>query len=351
MPIFVADTNRDVAPTSTGSFGSTMHFTPATEFPASRHIEASGFADTEDGVRVAFYDFGGDGAPLLLVHATGFCAAVLSPLASALRERFHCFALDLRAHGASGRPADGDLEWHGFARDVAAVIDTLALESPFGFGHSCGGAALLLAEQAAHGTFEALHCYEPVVLPLDTPLDTPLDMPLDTPPAPGPGANPMSAGALRRRSSFGSREEGMLNFSTKAPLNRLRPDVLASYVDNAFGPGRNGKIHLLCRREDEAAIYAQSFTHDAYQRLDEVGCFVTLSCGEQSDDFGPEVLARLAERVVRSRVVVMPELGHFGPLEDPEAIAESMFEDGWSEAQAQLEGEQAEGGRRAPGGD
>ena len=59
---------------------------------------------TPDGVAVAYYDFGGNGPPLLLAHATGFCGPVLAPLAARLRARFHCVALDLRAHGASDRP-------------------------------------------------------------------------------------------------------------------------------------------------------------------------------------------------------------------------------------------------------
>ncbi len=40
---------------------------------------------TPDGLGIAVYDYGGRGADLLLVHATGFCAEVLEPLAHSLR--------------------------------------------------------------------------------------------------------------------------------------------------------------------------------------------------------------------------------------------------------------------------
>src|SRR5579872_6944966 len=104
-------------------------------------------ARTADGVGIACYDLGGSGPVLLLAHATGFCAAVLAPLAARLADRFHCIAFDERAHGLSDRPADEDFGWYGFAADVLAVVDHLGLEQPLGFGHSCGGAALLLAEE------------------------------------------------------------------------------------------------------------------------------------------------------------------------------------------------------------
>ena len=120
---------------------------------------------TPDGVGIAVYDFGGEGPDLLLVHATGFCAEPFGPLARQLGGRFRCWALDLRGHGRSDRPDDGDFSWSGFATDVLAVIDHLGLDRPFGVGHSCGGATVLLAEQARPDSFRSLYCFEPVVMP------------------------------------------------------------------------------------------------------------------------------------------------------------------------------------------
>jgi len=271
----------------------------------------AGRATTADGLRIAYYDLGGEGPPLLLAHATGFCGPVLGPLSTHLRAQFHCFALDERAHGASDRPPDDDLDWHGFATDVLAVVDHLGLERPFGFGHSCGGAALLLAEQARPGTFAALYCYEPVVYPGDDPL-SPLE------------SNPLSVGALRRREEFGSRRDALANFAGKSPFDRLDPDALAAYVDNGFAPVPGGGIRLRCRREDEAQIYARGFSHDAYAHLADVRCPVTLACGADTDSFGPDLLGALARRLARSTTVVLPGLGHFGPLEGPAAVASSV---------------------------
>jgi pimeloyl-ACP methyl ester carboxylesterase len=123
--------------------------------------EPSDSFTTPDGVELAVYDFGGTGRDILLVHATGFCAGVLLPLAGALGDRFHCRALDLRGHGRSGRPVDGDFAWSGFATDVLTTVDGLGLDRPVAFGHSCGGASLLLAEQRRPGTLTGLYLFEP----------------------------------------------------------------------------------------------------------------------------------------------------------------------------------------------
>jgi pimeloyl-ACP methyl ester carboxylesterase len=274
--------------------------------------EPDGRATTADGVGIAYYDLGGTGPPLLLAHATGFCGPTLAPMAAHLRSQFHCITLDERAHGASDPPPGEDFDWHGFALDVLAVIDHLGLARPFGFGHSCGGAALLLAEEARPGTFDGLYCFEPVVYPGDDPL------------APTTEGNPLAASALRRRREFGSRQQAMANFAGKAPFDRLHPDALAAYVDNGFAPGPGGAVQLRCLPEHEAQVYAHALSHDTYARLTDVHCPVVLTCGSETDSFGPELLEALARRLRAASVVVLTRLGHFGPLEDPAAVAESV---------------------------
>ncbi len=276
----------------------------------------AGWVTTPDGVGIAYYDLGGDGAPLLLVHATGLCGPVLAPLAERLRSRFRCIALDLRAHGASDPPPDDDFDWHGFATDVLTVVDHLGLDRPSGFGHSCGGAALLLAEEARPGTFARLYCFEPVIYPGDEP------------PAPLIEGNPLATGALRRRQVFASRRDALANFAGKPPFDRVDPDALALYVDSGFAPLDAGGIGLRCTREHEAQVFAHALSHDAYAHLAEVLCPVTLACGADTgrEGFGPDVLATLALRLASSTMVVFPGLGHFGPLQDPAAVATSVRE-------------------------
>ena len=116
-------------------------------------------ATTVDGVSIAVHALGGSGPPLLMAHGTGLHGRVWEPVASGLAGRFHCVAFDERGHGDSGLPPGLDFDWRGFGRDVLAVVDELGLQQPFAMGHSCGGAALIMAEAARPGTFQALWCY------------------------------------------------------------------------------------------------------------------------------------------------------------------------------------------------
>ena len=272
---------------------------------------------TPDGVELAVYDFGGTGPDLLLVHATGFCAGVLLPLARVLGDRFRCHALDLRGHGRSGRPADGDFTWSGFGTDVLTVVDRLGLDRPAGFGHSCGGASLLLAEQARHGTFRSLYLFEPVVVP-----DQEVPFALEE--------NSLSRGARRRRATFPSAEDAYLNFSSKPSFGVLDPEVLQHYVEDGFEvvPGAEGgdgrAIRLRCDRDDEAEVYVHGFGNGAFERLPEIHCPTVFAYGEDTDSFGAPAMAADAARVDGATVACFPGVGHFGPLERPAEVAKDV---------------------------
>ena len=264
-----------------------------------------------DGVAVAAWDLGGDGPSLLLAHATGFHGQVFAPIAAHLAARFHCWSFDHRGHGDTAAPPGWDFRWDGFAADVLAVVDGLRLDRPAAVGHSAGGAALLLAEQARPGTFRALYLFEPVVFPPDWPR------------RPDAGS-PLSAGARRRREVFPTREDAYATYAAKPPLGALAPEALRAYVDHGFADLGDGSVRLKCRGADEARVYEMATVHDLHAGLARVRCPVTVACGERTDAFGPALLAPLLGGLPAGRLEVLPALGHFGPLEDPAAVAASV---------------------------
>jgi pimeloyl-ACP methyl ester carboxylesterase len=144
------------------------------------------------------------------------------------------------------------------------------------------------------------------------------------------GDNPLAAGARRRRETFPSREAALANFSSKPPLAGVDPGALLGYLDGGFelvpsDQGGDGTaVRLRCRRDDEAAVFDQGFFHTAYPHLSEVACPVTLCCGEDEDLFSPAVMAEDARQLRHGRVEVLPGVGHFGPLEQPAAVAASI---------------------------
>jgi pimeloyl-ACP methyl ester carboxylesterase len=263
-----------------------------------------------DGVELEVHDLGGTGPDVLLVHATGFHGRVWEPLAAHL-DGFHRWSVDLRAHGDSTTPDGRPLEWDAFADDVLAVVDGLGLDRPFAVGHSKGGAALLLAEERRPGTFRALYCYEPVVMPPELATGRNPD-------------NPLSQGALRRRDTFASHSEAIDNYAAKRPFSTLHGDALRAYVEHGFARTADGTVTLKCRPEMEAEVYAHGSAHQAFLHLGEVRCPVTIAVGDEASVpalFGRPVVAALPDGHLAS----FPELAHFGPLEDPDAVATSVL--------------------------
>ena len=276
---------------------------PSSRVPSSRVAAA-------DGVPVAVHDLGGAGPPIVFAHATGLHGLVWRTLAAHLADSYACTAFDERGHGDSGLPEDLDFDWRGFALDGLAVVDGLGA-APFGVGHSSGATALLLAEQARPGAFRVLYCYEPVVVPADPPLGRDL-------------GNWLAAGARRRREVFASRDEARDNYAGKAPFDRWSPEALADYVEHGFADQPDGSVRLKCRGEHEALVYEMASAHDGFGRMGEVRCPVVVARGGDTEAMSPPALAGLVERLPDARVEVLPGLGHFGPLENPAAVAASI---------------------------
>jgi 3-oxoadipate enol-lactonase len=86
----------------------------------------------------------------------------------------------------------------------------------------------------------------------------------------------------------------------------------------------DGDVRLTCRPEHEARFYENGLSHDAFGRLGDVRCPVTLACGERTDTVGADQLRLCADRLPRARVTVLPGLGHLGPMEGPATVAAAI---------------------------
>jgi pimeloyl-ACP methyl ester carboxylesterase len=265
-----------------------------------------------DGVELALHDLGGHGEPFLVAHATGFCGRAYEPLANGLAGPFHVYSLDFRFHGDSGRPADDDFSWRGMGDDVLAVVDSLGGGPLHAFGHSMGGAALLLAERTRPGLLRSVYLFEPIVFPVE------MWRPEDP--------NPLAMAARRRREVFDSKGEVMLRYAARPPLNVLRADALAAYVEHGFAEQEDGTVRLKCRSADEAGTFGSD---SKVTTADVAGLDVpaVVAVGRPANKpvdpatFGPAVVASLA----RARLVRYDRLGHLGPLQDPDTVAADVL--------------------------
>lgn len=270
----------------------------------------------QGGVELATYHLGGDGPPVMLVHATGFHGRCWVPLARSLSPHFSVWAVDQRGHGMSGKAPDGRYdEWSVFVADLLAVIDALDETGWRGVGHSLGGAVLMLAESRRPGTFADLCCYEPVVIPPDLRLGEGFA-----------GRIPMSELARKRRPSFSSRRQAYDNYASKPPLNRLAPEALDAYVTWGFIDAPDGSVTLACTPEDEASVYEGAPTSGAWNVLPSIGSRVALLGGGDLTDPVSQGLEVVARHLRRGGVRRFDGLGHFGPFEDPDRVGAVVAE-------------------------
>ena len=94
-------------------------------------------------------DGGTGGLAVVFVHSFAGSATHWQAQLAHLRTKRRAIAFDLRGHGKSAPPQDGDYAVSALASDIAAVVDDLGLERFVLVGHSIGGSAAL-AYAAAH---------------------------------------------------------------------------------------------------------------------------------------------------------------------------------------------------------
>ena len=265
-----------------------------------------------DGVAVAVHDLGGDGEPFLICHATGFCGPAYTPMAERLAARHHVWALDFRGHGDTLPPDNDRFDWNGMADDLQAVIKELTSSPLAIFGHSMGGAVAVMVEHRAPGTLRSAYLYEPIIIPFSG------EMPL--------GQDPMSDRASRRRPTFPSKGEALMRYASRPPLNRLQAGALAAYVEHGFTEEADGTASLKCKPASEAATFGAP-GKPTVELAAEVLTPTTIAVGHVEGDWGPALFApAVVEAMPNATLERFEMLGHFGPLEDPAAIARAILE-------------------------
>jgi pimeloyl-ACP methyl ester carboxylesterase len=275
---------------------------------------------SSDGLDLVVHDLGGIGRPLLLSHATGFHGHCYAPMAHQLADRFHSLALDYRGHGDSPTLLGSDgmpvVDWDRYGDDATAVATALAesrSEPLVGFGHSMGGACLLMAAHRDPSLFSHLVVFEPIVFPTDM--------------GPRPeGPNPLVAGARRRRASFASFEAAIENFAAKPPLRAFTASALEAYVRHGFRRGEDGAVHLKCLPETEARTFESGNGHATWDVLPEIRTPVLVVAGVE-EEFQPSARARpIAEALPNGRYLQSDDLDHFGPMTHPDLMARVVAE-------------------------
>ena len=267
------------------------------------------FATSRDGTRIAMHRFGGEGPLLVVVHATGFHARCYLPLIPTLASRFTVVGVDLRGHGASLIDDDAEFVWDDFADDLLAVVDRLGGGPVVAFGHSMGAATVLLAESKRPGTFSRAWLYEPIIFPSEI----------------GPRNGFMADNARKRRYEFGSRAEALHRYAGRPPLNVWRADALAAYVEHGFVDTGQDTVRLACRPVHEAMTFTGA--RIAVSAVADVTMPLVIARGQigVGANAAAEHSDGTAAALAGATLKVYERIGHFGPFETPDVIAEDAL--------------------------
>ncbi|MEL7158856.1 MAG: alpha/beta fold hydrolase [Actinomycetota bacterium] len=247
-------------------------------------------------------------------HGNGLNVGMWAAALPHLQTRFRCFGIDLRGHGRS-RPTRPD---YGVARmlfagDVVTAID--AIGEPVRFvGHSLGAAASVYAAIADSSPFVALWLFEPVLIPVG----------YDTG---GDGPSFLIAISRKRRMTFDSVDDAHRRFMSKPPYSGCDPVAVRGYVEVGTAVTDDG-VRLTCRGEDEARVYESGEPID-FATLAVIDRPVVVASGAAADEANalpPKLAPVVAQAIPGARWEEYEGLSHFGPMEDPAAMARSITE-------------------------
>jgi pimeloyl-ACP methyl ester carboxylesterase len=273
----------------------------------------SQFVDA-DGVPIHVLRWANPGAsPLVLLHATGFLAALWRRVAERLWDAYDVYAIDVRGHGRSGHP-ESLYNFDELSSDVTAVLDALHLRDVYTVGHSMGGGLAVMIAARRPELVGRIFAIEPIV-PTNTWRQSD-HAPMDS--------QDLATASRKRRPGFASREEVVTRWRDRPPFSNWDSQVFDDYVMHGFEEQGDGSVLLRCPPRLEARTFEAARDFDAEPFLASVACPVLLVQGAETSPWFDSMLAQAAATLPDGRRLTIPGVGHLAPMEAPGTIAQEI---------------------------
>jgi 3-oxoadipate enol-lactonase len=250
------------------------------------------------------YEITGSGPPLLLIAGLGYDRWMWHKMVPGLAQQFRVITFDNRGVGSSDKPA-GPYTADLLADDTAALLTALAIEETAVLGHSMGGyvaqaLALNHPQRVSHLILSATNfggpnhihiTQEALVVLMDTRGD-----PLE-----------------RLRQGIG--------VSTAPGFPERQPDLVEEWLAyRAAHPidatGYNAQLAI--------GLALVSEKNSFEPRLPQITVPTLILFGEADKVVPPGNADLLAQKIADSRIVLLPQAGHFYPLETPAAAVTAV---------------------------
>lgn len=267
-----------------------------------------------EGHKVCYYDSGGRGKPVLFfIHGLGSYIPAWKEVIPALTERFRCIAPDLPGYGKSSKTIEVPSP-ENYARIITELADHLRINNYSICGHSMGGMVALQAALDYPDRVKSLILVAPAGLEEFTPEETDLVV------------NYVNPESIINNSEEGIRKNHLFSFyEYKESLQFLIDDRIAIRTASDFIQHTHiisSSVELMLR-------------NPVTQRLNELRIPVTVVFGE-NDNLIPnkflhprittaEIGMLAVNMIPGSELKMIPECGHYIPLEQPEILSDIII--------------------------
>jgi len=261
-----------------------------------------------DGLRFRYLDWGNERLqPILFLHGGALTAHTWDLCCLALRNEFHCLALDQRGHGDTDWAPDADYSIAAQREDVRGFVDNLGLDRFVLAGMSMG---------AINALAFAIHYPEKlsqlVIIDAGPEIRRPGSHRIRD--FVNGGANPESLNAIIERAlAFNPRRDPKI--LRRSLMHNLRQQTDGNWV----------------WKYDRRRFQQMGDQHTAERRgladgLAKITCPTLVVRGAESDVFHDEDAERLAQRLPDGRWVTIPKAGHTVQGDNPKDLAEALRE-------------------------
>ena len=255
------------------------------------------------GVRLNTLDWGGDGSPIVVLHATGFLGRIYRPIAERLKAIGRVYSYDQRGHGDSAAAPDGKYDWYATMNDLAGFIAAMGWTRVRAIGHSAGATAIGSLASERPDLIARAVLVEPVIF--------------ETVASPEMAwRNPLVEMTRKRRRVFDSVDAMAASFDKKLPFATWDKGVLRDYCEFGTRPTMDGTRELKCAPEIEAQFYSSSRDFDGFGRILRCEAPLLVMFGSRGDSPGEALADKMAAQLKNGRVMKVPNAGHFMPMGD-----------------------------------
>ncbi len=251
-----------------------------------------------------YYEIHGAGQPLVLISGLGYPLWQWHKMVPFLAEHFQVITFDNRGVGQSDKPA-GPYTAQMLAADTAGLLETLGIEKAIIAGHSMGG---FIAQAMA----------------LDFPQKV-AKLILCSTNFGGPHHVPVTAEAMKVLTDVTSdaltRFKNGLAVSTAPDWSEKNPEMIEEWVKwriaNPIDPAPyQAQMAIGFGLMPEAAAFEN--------KLPRLNVPTLILFGAHDKVVPPENASLLAEKISGSKVVILPNAGHFFPIEVAEAASRTI---------------------------